>query len=178
VEFALKKRQWWRSDEELTTEEWKQYKSVLAASLPYDALVDVKFAVREVNNASLLGCGFSSTRQARRDLFGANGGGAHSSLGKHEKGAREPYAIPSLTHRLEFLGAGPLGSDLCAVTRRAALGGVDARERAGGGPGDAGGVDGARHADLISGGMGIVTDRKWVWTENPGNSFSKGVVKF
>jgi hypothetical protein len=48
VEFALKKRLWWRSDEELTTEEWKQYKSVLAAGLPYDALGDLKFAVRGV----------------------------------------------------------------------------------------------------------------------------------
>jgi hypothetical protein len=54
VEFALEKRLWWRSEEELTTEEWKQYKSVLAAGLPDDALADVKFAVRGVNNASLL----------------------------------------------------------------------------------------------------------------------------
>ena len=55
--------------------------------------------------------------------------------------------------RFEFLGARPLGSNLRAVTRRAALGRFDARERAGGGPGDAGGVDGAGHADLIKGGM-------------------------
>ena len=54
VEFGLEKRHWWRSDETLTTEEWKQYKSVLAAGLPYDALADVKFAVRAVDNASIL----------------------------------------------------------------------------------------------------------------------------
>jgi len=54
VQYGLEKRLWWRSDEELKTEEWKQYKSVLAPCLTYDALVDLKFAVRSVNNASLI----------------------------------------------------------------------------------------------------------------------------
>jgi hypothetical protein len=54
VGFALENRRWWRSDEELTTEEWKQYKSVLASHLSYDALDDVRITVKAINNASLL----------------------------------------------------------------------------------------------------------------------------
>jgi len=67
-------------------------------------------------------------------------------------------STPVKPDRLEFLRARPLGSDLRAVTRRAALGRFDARERAVGSPGDAGGVEGARHADVIKGGIGDVTD--------------------
>src|SRR5271166_3759027 len=44
VEFALANKRWWRSDQELKAEEWKQYKSVLAPHLPYDALAAVSFA--------------------------------------------------------------------------------------------------------------------------------------
>jgi hypothetical protein len=54
VNYALEKKLWWRPDEELTTEAWEQYKNVLAPHLPYDALVDVRLAVRAVHHASLL----------------------------------------------------------------------------------------------------------------------------
>lgn len=78
-----------------------------------------------------------------------------NALGRESASAASTTVKPD---RLEFLGAGPLGSDLRAVTRRAALGGFDDRVRADGGPGDAGGVDGVRHADVIKGGIGDVTD--------------------
>jgi|SRR5665213_873439 len=54
VKFALENKRWWRPDEELTTEAWKQYRNVLAAHLSYDALADVGFAVRATNKANVI----------------------------------------------------------------------------------------------------------------------------
>jgi hypothetical protein len=54
VNLALDNHRWWRPDEELTTEAWKQYKHVLAPQLSYEAWSDVWLAVRGVNHANLL----------------------------------------------------------------------------------------------------------------------------
>jgi hypothetical protein len=54
VTRALVTKLWWRPDEELTTEGWKQYKNVLAPYLSYDAWNDVWMAVGEINHVNLL----------------------------------------------------------------------------------------------------------------------------
>src|SRR5271166_340058 len=54
VEFALRQKCWWRSDEELRTEASKQFQNVLAPHLTYDAWQDLLLAVRAVNNVNLL----------------------------------------------------------------------------------------------------------------------------
>jgi hypothetical protein len=53
VDFALREKRWWRPTE-LTTDECKQYKSILALHLSYEALADVWLAMKAVNDASLL----------------------------------------------------------------------------------------------------------------------------
>lgn len=54
VEFALGQKRWWRSDEELRTEAWKQFQNVVAPHLPYDAWQDLLLAVRAGNHVNLL----------------------------------------------------------------------------------------------------------------------------
>jgi hypothetical protein len=54
VEFALGQKLWWRSDEELRTEAWKQFQNALAPHLPYDAWQDLLVTVRAVNHVNLL----------------------------------------------------------------------------------------------------------------------------
>lgn len=96
VEFALKNKLWWRSDEELTTEAWKQYQNVLAPHLPYEALVDLGVAVNAVKNVKLLAAQPRPLDQPSEIFFGANCAGAYSPLESHEKGRCRPYTIPSL----------------------------------------------------------------------------------
>jgi hypothetical protein len=52
--FALGQKRWWRSDEELGAEAWKQFQNVLAPHLPYDAWQDLLLAVRAVNHVNRL----------------------------------------------------------------------------------------------------------------------------
>ena len=54
VEYALVQKRWWRPDEELRIEAWKQFQNVLAPHLPYDAWLDLILAVRAVNHGNLL----------------------------------------------------------------------------------------------------------------------------
>ena len=54
VEFALGQKRWWRSDEELRTEAWKQFQNVVTPHLPYDAWQDLLLAVRAGNHVNLL----------------------------------------------------------------------------------------------------------------------------
>jgi hypothetical protein len=54
VKQALEAKHWWRPDEELTTEAWKQYKHVLAPYVPYEAWDDLWLAAKEINHANLL----------------------------------------------------------------------------------------------------------------------------
>jgi hypothetical protein len=54
LKFALDKKLWWRPDEELTTEAWKQYKHVLASNVSEDAWTDLWMAAREMNHINLL----------------------------------------------------------------------------------------------------------------------------
>jgi hypothetical protein len=56
VEYALGRKLWWRSDEELRTEAWKQFQNVLAPHLPYDDWQDLILAVRAVNHVNRLAC--------------------------------------------------------------------------------------------------------------------------
>ena len=52
LKLALKNKHWWRPDEELTTEAWKQYKNVLAPHLSYGAWSDLWLAIRNINQAT------------------------------------------------------------------------------------------------------------------------------
>jgi hypothetical protein len=54
VKFALDAHRWWRPDEELTMDAWKQYKNVLAPHLSYEAWSDVWLAVGNLSKANLL----------------------------------------------------------------------------------------------------------------------------
>jgi hypothetical protein len=54
LEFALNKKIWWRSHEELSTEAWKQYKHLLAPKLTYDTWDDLVLATQGVNGAIAL----------------------------------------------------------------------------------------------------------------------------
>jgi hypothetical protein len=54
VKVALDNHRWWRPDEELTTDAWKQYKHLLAPQLSYRAWCDVWLGVRDLNDANLL----------------------------------------------------------------------------------------------------------------------------
>jgi hypothetical protein len=51
---ALEANRWWRNDEELTTEAWKQYKHVLAPYVPYEIWDDLWLAARQINHVNLL----------------------------------------------------------------------------------------------------------------------------
>ena len=52
--FGLKEKRWWRPDEELSTEAWKQYQHLLAPRLSFDAWADVENAVINVNHANVM----------------------------------------------------------------------------------------------------------------------------
>jgi hypothetical protein len=52
VGYALRHKCWWRSDEELRTEAWKQFQNVLAPNLPYAAWQDLLMAVLAVNQVN------------------------------------------------------------------------------------------------------------------------------
>jgi hypothetical protein len=54
VKFAIESKRWWHSHETLSTEAWKQYKSILAPNLSYDAWSDVRIAVGGINHANAL----------------------------------------------------------------------------------------------------------------------------
>ena len=54
VKFALDTKRWWRPDEELLMDAWKQYKNVLAPHLSYDVWSDVWLAAGNLNKANLL----------------------------------------------------------------------------------------------------------------------------
>jgi hypothetical protein len=52
VEYYVKESRWWRPDEELSTEAWKEYKHLLAPHLPYDDWDNVAHAVINANQAN------------------------------------------------------------------------------------------------------------------------------
>lgn len=54
ITFALQEKRWWRPDEELSTEAWKQYKHLLAPHLSYDAWTDLWPAALNLTNANVL----------------------------------------------------------------------------------------------------------------------------
>jgi hypothetical protein len=54
IKFAVQSKRWWYSHETMSTEAWKQYKSVLAPNLSYDAWSDVWMATVNINGANAL----------------------------------------------------------------------------------------------------------------------------
>ena len=54
LEYYLEQKRWWRPDEELSTEAWKEYKHLLAPHLPYDDWDNVALAVINANEANAM----------------------------------------------------------------------------------------------------------------------------